>query len=631
MMQLTGFVAFFLFLFLGTIPQAVADSLWGVASGGSHTMALKGDGTVWTWGYNGFDQLGDGLFVSQRTTPLQVKGPLGTGILGGVSAIDGGSFHTLCVRVDGTVWAWGRNEYGQLGDGTTTTRKTPVQVKGPGGVGVLTGVTAVAGGLGHTIALKSDGTVWAWGNNDYGQLGDGTGGVADRYTPVQVKGPGGVGVLTGVTAIASGSYSSIALQGDGTVWAWGWNDTGQLGDGTTTDRYTPVQVKGPGGVGVLTGVTAISSDWHHTIALKGDGTVWAWGYNYYGQLGDGTATDRHTPVQVKGYAGWGVLTGITAVASASTHNIALTSDGTVYAWGLNNDGQLGDGTTTLWRTPVQVKGPGGLGMLTGVTAVAGGVKHTIALKSDGTVWAWGNNEYGQLGDGTTIDRTTPVQVKGPAGRGWMILGMESVYEYYIPYWLSDGGYWTGVGIRNGSSVGAATVRVSGVGRDGAVVDFQTNTVPARGQTAFMMARGTGWVKVASDQPLTGLAFIAEASKERLMFDMTLIPETAPVLYVPHVAQDETWDTVVYVCNPNDSATSVNLTFVPADGLPATAREYTVCRYGSASYPLSEVVGTGSHASGSIEIAASQGVAAFALYHNLKTGDMSYAGVSAVAP
>lgn len=196
----------------------------------------------------------------------------------GSPQVAAGDYHSLALKSDGTVWAWGYNVCGQLGDGTTTSKTTPVQVFG------LTGITAIAGGGYHSLALKSDGTVWAWGDNGYGQLGDGT--ITQRIAPVQVYG------LTGITTIAAGNCHSLALKSNGTVWAWGWNGYGQLGDGTTTDKITPVQVS------CLTGITTIAAGGISSLALKSDGTVWAWGDNYFGQLGDGTRTDRKIPVTV---------------------------------------------------------------------------------------------------------------------------------------------------------------------------------------------------------------------------------------------------------------------------------------------------------------------------------------------
>ncbi|MBI2472804.1 MAG: IPT/TIG domain-containing protein [Planctomycetes bacterium] len=343
-----------------------------IAAGDSHTLALKSDGTVWAWGGNDYGQLGDGT-TTDKSTPVQVSG------LSSVTAISAGKrYYSLALKSDGTVWAWGDNSIGQLGDGTTTKRITPVQVSS------LSGVTAIVAGLYHSLALKSDGTVWAWGWNNYGQLGDG-GTNWSSSTPIQVSG------ISGVIAISGRRDHSLALKSDGTVWVWGWNEDGQLGDGTTTNRSTPVQVSS------ISSIAAIAGGDSHSLALKSDGTVWAWGNNSNGILGDGTTTNRNTPVQVSG------LSGVTAITSGGGNNLALKSDGTVCAWGLNGGGQLGDGTTTNRSTPVQVND------LNRVTAIACG-GHSLALKADGTLWAWGYNDYGQLGDGTTTNRTTPIQI-----------------------------------------------------------------------------------------------------------------------------------------------------------------------------------------------------------------------------
>ncbi|WP_309889956.1 PKD domain-containing protein [Archangium sp.] len=255
------------------LPTCATQGNAAITSGESHSASLKKDGTVWAWGANNLGQLGDGT-TTQRLSPVQVSG------LTGVTGLDAGEAHSLALRQDGTVWTWGYNTDGQLGDGTTTHRSSPVQVPG------LSGVTALAPGRTHSLVLRQDGTVWAWGANSNGQLGDGT--TLQRNSPVKVTG------LSGVTAIAAGIFHTLALRQDGTVWAWGTNGNGQLGDGTTTQRNSPVQVAG------LSGVTALTGCYTHSVALRQDGTVWAWGHNYYGQLGDGTTTPRSSPVQVTG-------------------------------------------------------------------------------------------------------------------------------------------------------------------------------------------------------------------------------------------------------------------------------------------------------------------------------------------
>jgi hypothetical protein len=334
-------------------------------------------GTVAAWGSNSVGQLGNGA-TTDSSTPVQVSD------LSGATTIASGWTHSLALGSDGVAWAWGHNEYGELGNSTATYSSTPVQVSG------LSGVTAIAAGLSYGLALRSDGSVWAWGLNGYGQLGNGT--ATNTSTPVQVTG------LSGVTAIAAGLSHGLALRSDGTVWAWGRNPYGQLGNGTTADSSTPVQVTG------LSGVTAIASGHLHSLALRTDGTVWAWGDGFYGGLGNGTVLTRaSTPVQVSG------LSEVTAIAGGFSYGLAVRTDGTVWGWGLNNYGQLGNGTTTNTSTPVQVSG------LCGSTAIAAGAFHSVALCSDGSVWAWGLNGYGQLGNSTTTNASTPVQVSGLSG------------------------------------------------------------------------------------------------------------------------------------------------------------------------------------------------------------------------
>lgn len=347
-----------------------------VAAGWFHNVAAKTDGTVWSWGRNNFGQLGNGT-TTQSNVPVQVSN------LNSVLGVAGGAYHSVAVKSDGTVWAWGYNGSGQLGNGTTTNSTTPVQVSN------LSGVTAVAAGCNFTLALKSDGTVWDWGDNGYGQLGNGT--TTSSSKPVQVTN------LTGVTAIAGGCDHSIALKSDGTVWTWGDNHNGQLGNGSTTNSSKPVQVSN------LANITSISAGEYHSLAARSDGTAWAWGYNQNGQLGDGTTKQKTTPVQVSN------LTNVKTVAGGGGHSLALTASGAIWAWGLNSYGQLGNGTTTSSSTPVQVTN------LTNGVMISGGVDHSIATTTAGLTWDWGNNQFGQLGNGTTANTSTPVQVNNLTG------------------------------------------------------------------------------------------------------------------------------------------------------------------------------------------------------------------------
>jgi alpha-tubulin suppressor-like RCC1 family protein len=385
-----------------------------LAAGTAHTLFIDANGALWAWGYNAQGQLGQGANSNAVIVPVQV------GSATNWTAVAAGYLHSMAIKSDGTLWAWGSNSYGQLGDGSNTYRYSPVQV------GSATNWVAVAGGALHSLAIKSDGTLWAWGYNLQGQLGVGDG--ASRNTPVQV------GTATDWMTVASGSQHSLAIKSDGTLWAWGFSSYGQLGDGSTTNRYAPVQV------GAASNWTAVDGGLEHSLAINNAGTLWAWGRNIKGQLGDGSNSDRSSPVQVGTAATW------TALAAGIAHSLATQSNGTLWAWGSNEHGQLGDGSNTDRNAPVQV------GSATSWTALAAGEYHSVGSQGSGTLWTWGNNGQGQLGDGTFSSQSNPVQMG--SNTAWVVVAAGAEHSLGIQ---SDGTLWAW-----GTTTGLRPIPIGGV-------------------------------------------------------------------------------------------------------------------------------------------------------------------------
>lgn len=364
------FVLCFAALLFSACTQPITAT--SIAAGSDHTCAFTSGGGVKCWGTNGSGELGDGT-RSLWHGPVDV-----TGLTSGVTAIALGADYT-CAVTGGGAKCWGDNQFSTLGDGTTIARLSPMDVKG-----LSSGVTAIAAGGNCTCALTSSSGVKCWGWNGYGQLGDGT--TTDRLTPVDVD-----GLTSGVSAIVASGTSTCALTNSGGVKCWGDNGYGQLGDGAASiGRPSPVDVRA-----LTSGVTAIALASDYTCALMSSGGVKCWGSL------PGTVMNQYAPLDVEG-----LTSGVTAIAAGSFHACALTSSGGVKCWGQNDFGQLGDGTTNDRTAPVDVKG-----LTSGVSAIAVGHYHTCALMSGG-VKCWGLNRLGELGDGTTMDRHSPVGVVG---------------------------------------------------------------------------------------------------------------------------------------------------------------------------------------------------------------------------
>jgi alpha-tubulin suppressor-like RCC1 family protein len=370
----------------GEDSSATAQSDRAIAAGSRYTCALLGGGTVKCWGDNDAGQLGNG---TGENSPI----PVTVSSITNASAVSAASFHTCALLSGGKIECWGDNEDGQLGNGTTTGSSTPVQVSG------ITSASAVSASGYDTCALISGGTVECWGENDYGQLGDGVTShgfkepieeVDYSPTPVMVKG------ITDATAVSvggsvEGSHTCALLSG-GTVVCWGWNGYGQLGNGTTKDSAIPVAVSG------IANASAISAGMSHTCALLSGGTVECWGSNELGQLGNGKKKDSPIPVDAEG------ITDASAISAGMSHTCALLSGGTVNCWGSNDYGQLGNGTQEDSAIPVAVSG------IANASAISAGSDHTCALLSGGTVKCWGENGEGQFGNGT--EENSPIPVTG---------------------------------------------------------------------------------------------------------------------------------------------------------------------------------------------------------------------------
>jgi alpha-tubulin suppressor-like RCC1 family protein len=354
-----------------------------VAAGGFHTCAITGAGAVKCWGDNIYGQLGDdetcGFFCF---TPIDVSG-----LASGIQAVTAGDLHTCALTSGGGVKCWGYNGTGALGDGTTTDRHTPADVSG-----LTSGITALAAGSAHTCALTSAGGVKCWGWNISGQLGDGT--TTSSATPVDVS-----GLSTGVIAIAAGDTYTCALKSAGGVKCWGNNGVGQLGDGQSCGNTClfPVDVSG-----LTSGVTAISAGDGQTCALTTAHGAKCWGLNVVGEVGDGTTTDRYVPVDV-----FGLDSGVAALAAGGFHTCALTSAGGAKCWGWNRFGQLGNGASSDSSIPIDV-----FGLASGTATLSAGGRHTCARTASPGLVCWGQNGFGQLGDGSSNNSSVPVNVIG---------------------------------------------------------------------------------------------------------------------------------------------------------------------------------------------------------------------------
>jgi alpha-tubulin suppressor-like RCC1 family protein len=419
---------------LGDIQKDVTVSLSGASSAttktdsnGNYKFTGLVDGsfnvTPSLEGY-GFSPICQALNVNGVSlTHIDFTATSQTANVGNWSKVDAGKLHTIAIKTDGTLWAWGSNKYGQLGDGTNTDRFTPTQIGTDKNWAVVS-----AGNYNTTMAIKTDGTLWAWGSNYGGRLGDGT--EVDKNVPTQI------GTDKDWAVVSAGDYHTVALKTNGSLWAWGLNYYGQLGDGTSEQKTVPTWVDWG-----CFDWRIISAGMNFTLAIKADGSLWCWGDNYYGQLGDGsngTNAAKYSLTQIGIDKDWA------SVSAGGAHSVAIKTNGSLWAWGDNNMGQIGDGTSANKNIPNQI------GVDKDWAVVSAGTVHTMAIKTNGTIWAWGSNGSGQLGDGTNSDKHVPTQF----GDGNVWAGVSAGLNHTLAIKI-DGTLW-GWGLNSNGQIGYGT-------------------------------------------------------------------------------------------------------------------------------------------------------------------------------
>lgn len=383
---------------VGSVSITVTAPWKQVSAGGFQTIARRADGKLYAWGQNNWGQLGDNSNL-QRTSPVLVNNGAATTawrqVAVGEQFAVGIRAGTGSATTGGTLWAWGLNNNGQLGQKNLVNSAVPKQI------GTDATWVAVSAGKFHVLALKADGTLWAWGRNSEGQLGDTT--VLGRQEPVKVGGTDKTNTATWLAFSAGGTHS-MGIQKDGTLWTWGDNSYGQLGNASSGSTPVPTPAK----IGGAT-YNVVAAGASHSLAIATNGTLWAWGSNSNGQLGNNasgsgspTVGNVTAPRQVTQDADWNL------VAAGGLHTLAVRKDGTLWAWGANSDGQLGDGSGSD-----DVLSPKQIGLERTWTSISAGDGHSAALKADNSLWTWGRNADGQLGNGKTATAPIPVNIPNP--------------------------------------------------------------------------------------------------------------------------------------------------------------------------------------------------------------------------
>jgi uncharacterized repeat protein (TIGR02543 family) len=395
---------------LASIPLYPDETITSLSLGSAHSAALTSLGRVYTWGNNLYGRLGDGT-TTQRNTPVEITSQFGLNEGESISSICLGGLHSSAISSSGRVLMWGHNDYGEIGDGTVINRLAPVDITSQFSLGVDETIISMSLAYSHSSAISSLGKVFTWGNNAFGRLGDGT--EVNKSLPTEITSNFYLSEGDTIVHIYISGASSAALSSFGSVFTWGYNVYGKLGDGTEVKKSLPTEITSNFGLSVGETITNISIGENHSSAISSLNRVFMWGGNAHGQLGDGTTTPRLTPIEITNKFGLESGENIDRVVSGVNHSIALSSFNRVFSWGNNEYGGLGDGTTIQRNSPTDITEEFTLGAEEIINNIYIGNRFSSALSSEGSLFIWGYNSSGQLGDGTTTSRSTPAAISSP--------------------------------------------------------------------------------------------------------------------------------------------------------------------------------------------------------------------------